>query len=104
MSLPENYAAAIASADEIPAANSLIESGLEYPDASPATQEALATFIKQIPKMDDAAFRFQGWRFQRAMMNSLTTRISQVLNDELDVDGALARIKEDVDLAMNAGN
>ena len=104
VSLPENYAPAIAAADEIPAANSLIESGLEYPDASPATQEALATFIKQIPKMDDAAYRFQGWRFQRAMMNSMTTRISQVLNDELDVDGALARIKEDVDLATQAAN
>ena len=54
--------------------------------------------------MDDAAYRFQGWRFQRAMMNSMTTRISQVLNDELDVDGALARIKEDVDLATQAAN
>jgi alpha-1,4-digalacturonate transport system substrate-binding protein len=52
--------------------------------------------------MGDAAWRFQGWRFQRAMMNALTTRISQVLNNELDVDGALERIEEDVNLAIEA--
>jgi alpha-1,4-digalacturonate transport system substrate-binding protein len=52
--------------------------------------------------MDPAAFRFQGWRYQRAMMNALTTRISQVLNSELTVDEALVRIEEDVNLAIQA--
>lgn len=99
---PENLSEIVVAAVEIPAANSLIESGLEYPSASENTQEALTTFIAQIPKMDDAAFRFQGWRYQRAMMNALTTRISQVLNEELTVDAALERVKQDVELAMQA--
>ena len=70
--------------------------------ASERTQQSLSTFIAQIPKMSPAAYRFQGWRYQRAMMNAMTTRISQVLNGELDVDTALARIKQDVELAINA--
>ncbi|WP_309082906.1 ABC transporter substrate-binding protein [Chelativorans sp.] len=99
---PENYKEIIAASVEIPAAASLIEGGVEYPSASERTQEALATFTNQIPKMAPAAYRFQGWRFQRAMMNALTTRISQVINDELTVDAALERIKQDVELAMGA--
>jgi alpha-1,4-digalacturonate transport system substrate-binding protein len=101
---PENYDSVVAASVEIPAASGSIERGINYEGASERTQEALKTFSAQIPKMADAAYRFQGWRYQRAMMNSLTTRISQVLNDELDVDAALQRIKEDVELAIDAGS
>ncbi|MFC3705104.1 ABC transporter substrate-binding protein [Devosia honganensis] len=87
---------------EIPSAASQIADGVDYPSASQRTSEALATFINQIPKMAPAAYRFQGWRYQRAMMNALTTRISQVLNNELTVDDALLRIEEDVNLAIQA--
>lgn len=87
---------------EIPSSASQIADGVDYPSASARTSEALATFSAQIPKMADAAYRFQGWRYQRAMMNSLTTRISQVLNNELTVDAALERIEEDVNLAIDA--
>jgi alpha-1,4-digalacturonate transport system substrate-binding protein len=102
LSMPENYEAVIAAAVEIPAAKGSIERGIDYPGASERTQEALTTFTNQIPKMADAAFNFQGWRFQRAMMNAETTRISQVLNGEMDVDTALERIKQDVELAIEA--
>jgi alpha-1,4-digalacturonate transport system substrate-binding protein len=100
---PENLDYYISREVEIPSAVSQIENGVEYPSASERTSEALATFIAQIPKMDDAAYRFQGWRYQRAMMNAMTTRISQVLNNELTVDEALVRIEEDVNLAIQAG-
>ena len=99
---PENTGEVLAAAVEIPASKTLIEGGIEYPDASERTQESLSTFIAQIPKMAPAAYRFQGWRYQRAMMNALTTRISQVLNGELDVDAALERIEQDVNLAIDA--
>lgn len=99
---PENLDYYISNEVEIPSAASQIANGVEYPSASQRTSEALATFINQIPKMADAAYRFQGWRYQRAMMNSLTTRISQVLNNELTVDAALQRIEEDVNLAIQA--
>lgn len=99
---PENYDAVVAASVEIPAAKGAIERGINYEGASERTQKALTSFSNQIPKMADAAYRFQGWRFQRAMMNALTTRISQVINDEMDVDTAMQRIKEDVELAMDA--
>jgi len=99
---PRNAAEIIAAAVEIPAAKSLIESGVTYPGASARTQQSLSTFMAQIPKMAPAAYRFQGWRYQRAMMNALTTRISQVLNGELHVDAALDRVKQDVELAIKA--
>lgn len=99
---PEVMGPMLAKAVQIPAAQSLIESGIQYEGITPATQEGLATFTAQIPKMAPAAFRFQGWRFQRAMMNALTTRISQAINSELTVDEALARIKEDVEIAIEA--
>ena len=102
LSQPENLTEVIAASVEIPASRSVGDAGVEYPGASERTQEALATFSAQVPKMADAAYRFQGWRYQRAMMNSLTTRISQVLNDELTVDEALARIETDVNLAIDA--
>ncbi|QPB23974.1 ABC transporter substrate-binding protein [Rhizobium sp. 007] len=98
----KNNAEIVSAAVEIPAAKSLIENGVTYPSASERTQQSLSTFIAQIPKMAPAAYRFQGWRYQRAMMNALTTRISQVLNSELEVDAALDRVKQDVELAIKA--
>ncbi|WP_316862467.1 ABC transporter substrate-binding protein [uncultured Cohaesibacter sp.] len=92
----------IASAVNIPTAKSMIDSGIEYPGVSAKVQEGLSTFIRQIPKMAPAAYNFQGWAFERAMMNALTTRISQVLNNEMDVDTALERIDQDVRLAIEA--
>lgn len=102
VSQSENYKEIITASVEIPAAASLIEGGIEYPEASERTQTALRTFTNQIPKMAPAAWRFQGWRYQRAMMNAMTTRISQVINDELTVDAALERIQQDVELAIKA--
>ncbi|AJY47815.1 sugar ABC transporter substrate-binding protein [Martelella endophytica] len=99
---PEEIAKIDLYAKEIPTAKTLIDEGLEYTDVSAETQEALSTFMAQIPKIPETAYRFQGWRYQRAMMNAMTTRISQVLNNEMDVDTALERIKQDVELAIQA--
>lgn len=84
----------------IPAASTLVRTGVDYPGASEPVREALSTFRKQIPKISRTAYDFQGWRYQRAAMNSMTTRISQVLNNELTVEKALSFIKKDVDLAI----
>lgn len=88
----------------IPAAATLVRTGVDYPTASEPVRNALASFRRQIPKIAQTAYDFQGWRYQRAAMNSMTTRISQVLNSELSVDKALAFMKKDVDLAIrNSG-
>lgn len=98
----ENLRTMISAAVNIPTAQTMVEEGIEYPGVSEKVQQGLSTFIAQIPKMSETAYRFQGWRFQRAMMNSLTTRISQVINNEMDIDTALQRVDQDVRLAINA--
>lgn len=93
---------AIARHPGIPMAATLVKSGVEYPYASERVRAALASFTRQVPAIPPAAYAFQGWRYQRAAMNSITTRLSQVLMRELDVDTAAAYIKKDVDLAIEA--
>jgi len=91
----------IARGANIPIAATLVKTGVTYPNASERVREALASYTRQVPtNIPPAAYAFQGWRFQRAAMNAMTTRISQVLNNELDVDTAAAFIKKDVDLAV----
>jgi alpha-1,4-digalacturonate transport system substrate-binding protein len=102
LSMPENYKKVVAISKDIPGLSSVIESGVDYVDASDRSKAGLASFTAQIPKIAPAGYRFQGWRFQRAMMNAMTTRIGQVLNDELTVDDALERIKADVNHAIDA--
>ncbi len=98
----DNMRDLVVNAVNVPAATTLVENGVQYDGISDRVQEGLTTFTNQIPKMPAAAYNFQGWRFQRAMMNALTTRISQVLTNELDVDTAVMRIEEDVKLAIEA--
>jgi alpha-1,4-digalacturonate transport system substrate-binding protein len=93
---------AIARHPGIPVASTLVETGVAYPGASERVRDALESFRRQVPHIPKAAYDFQGWRYQRAAMNALTTRISQVLTHELDVDGAAAYIKKDVELAIQA--
>jgi len=98
----DNMREALARHANIPAATSLVESGVEYPNDSERVREALAAFTRQMPNVPRQAYVFQGWRYQRAALNSLTTRISQILTHELDVDTALAFVKKDVELAIEA--
>jgi alpha-1,4-digalacturonate transport system substrate-binding protein len=98
----DNMRQSIALHPNVPVAATLVRTGVEYPGASERVREALASFTRQVPKIPKTAYAFQGWRYQRAAMNSITTRISQVLTHELDVDTAAAFFKKDVELAIQA--
>jgi alpha-1,4-digalacturonate transport system substrate-binding protein len=99
---PEVMGPMLAKAVQMPAAATLIESGIKYDGITTSQQAGLDNFIAQIPKVAPAAYRFQGWKYERAMMNAMATRISQAINNEITVDDALAKIKEDVEIAMKA--
>ena len=98
----DNMRLSLALHPNIPAAATLVRTGVEYPGATERVREALASFTRQVPKISPVAYAFQGWPYQRAAMNSMTTRISQVLTHELDVDTAAAFIRKDVELAIQA--
>jgi alpha-1,4-digalacturonate transport system substrate-binding protein len=98
----DNLREAIARRPAIPVATTLLATGVELPGASEAMKAAIASFTRQVPRIPKEAYAFQGWRFQRAALNSMTTRISQVLTNELTVDRAVAFMRKDVDLAIRA--
>jgi alpha-1,4-digalacturonate transport system substrate-binding protein len=98
----DNLREAIARRPAIPATTKLLATGVDLPGASEPMRAAIATFTRQVPKIPKEAYVFQGWRFQRAALNAMTTRISQVLTNELTVDRAVAFMKKDVDLAIQA--
>ncbi|HEY2628091.1 MAG TPA: ABC transporter substrate-binding protein [Usitatibacter sp.] len=98
----DNMRAALARHANIPEAATLVKSGVDYPNDSERVRTALAAFTRQMPNVPPQAYTFQGWRYQRAALNALTTRISQILTNELDIDTALAFVKKDVDLAIRA--
>lgn len=98
----DNMREAIGRGVQVPAGTTLVKTGVIYPRASERVREALASYARQVPGIPKEAYAFQGWRYQRAAMNAMTTRISQVLTNELDVDTAVAFIKKDVELAIEA--
>jgi alpha-1,4-digalacturonate transport system substrate-binding protein len=98
----DNMREAIGRGVQVPAGTTLVRTGVDYPRASEPVREALASYARQVPAIPKEAYAFQAWRYQRAAMNAMTTRISQVLTHELDVDTAAAFIKKDVDLAIEA--
>jgi len=92
----------LARTQSLPAKQSLIDKGVEYGDVSESTAGALQKFNEQLPKITEAAYRFQGYRFQRAMMNGIVQRIGQAINGELSLDQALERIREETETAITA--
>ena len=102
MAKAENVGRVLAATAELPANQSLVKSGVDYVNLTPAQSEALAVFNGSIPNIAPAAYRFQGYAFELPYMNAIATRISQVINGELTLDDALVKIKDDVNLAINS--
>jgi alpha-1,4-digalacturonate transport system substrate-binding protein len=84
----------------IPGHLGLAEAGLNYETDLPQTSAALAEFAAQVPKLDPIAYQFQGYTYNRAIMNAITDRLTQVLVGELTLDEAIQRMQEDVDNAI----
>ena len=84
----------------IPGHMGLAAQGLEYTSDLPQTSAALAAFASQVPKLSPIAYQFQGYTYNRAIMNAITDRLTQVLVGELTLDEAMVRMQEDVDAAI----
>ncbi|MCB0043835.1 MAG: carbohydrate ABC transporter substrate-binding protein [Caldilineaceae bacterium] len=84
----------------IPGHLGLAESGVEFVTDSPLTADALTVFAAEVPKLNEVAYELQGYRFNRAIFNATSDRLTQVLVGELTLDEAMTRIQEDVDKAI----
>ncbi len=85
----------------IPGHMGLAEQGVEYTADLPQTAAALAGFAGQVPKLSDVAYQFQGYTYNRSIMNAITDRLTQVLVGELTLDEAMQRMQDDVDAAIS---
>lgn len=86
----------------IPAHAGLSAAGVDFETDNELAAAALATFTAQVGQLDPVAYAFQGYRYNRSIINSTADRITQVIVGELTLDEAMVRIQEDVDQAIAA--
>lgn len=92
----------MAETKNIPAHKALQKKGIDYVNASPAEKAALSQFATSLLDFSPIAFEFQGYKNNRAIMNSTVTRLTQAIVGESSLQEALARIDADVKEAVAA--
>jgi alpha-1,4-digalacturonate transport system substrate-binding protein len=69
---------------------------LNYTNAQPAARAALTAFSSGVASLAPAAFQFQGYKFNRAMMLPTVTRVTQAIVGEMSTDEAVSKIAADM--------
>jgi alpha-1,4-digalacturonate transport system substrate-binding protein len=90
-----NYAEFTTKTENIPAHAGLAQKGVGY-TASPAVKAALGVFTSEVPRLSPAAYQFQGYKYNRAIMLPTVTRVTQAIVGEMSVDEALNKISIDM--------
>ena len=91
-----NYAEFTSKTENIPAHAGLAKKGVSYPTATPAARAALGAFSSGVASLSPAAYQFQGYRFNRAMMLPTVTRVTQAIVGEMSTDEAMTKIAADM--------
>lgn len=99
---PEVYAEFSAATLTLPANNAVAQMGVAFDTDSEAVANALATFSAEIPKLQDQAVQLNVHPFAFAYYRNSANRLTQYLIGELDLEGALAALQEDIDDAVAA--
>ena len=91
-----NYSDFARKTENIPAHAGLAKQGVAYPTASPAARAALGVFSSGVATLAPAAYKFQGYKYNRAMMLPTVSRVTQAIVGEMTVDEAIAKINTDM--------
>jgi len=94
------YAEFTARTNNIPAHAGLAKKGIDYTNADPASKAALSVFSAGVASLDPIAYRFQGYKFNRAIMLPTVTRVTQAIVGEMSTDEAVAKITSDMQDAV----
>lgn len=94
------YAEFAARTSNIPAHAGLAAKGIKYTNAQPAAAAALGVFSAGVPTLSPVAYRFQGYKYNRALMLPTVSRVTQAIVGELSVDEAVAKISADMQDAV----
>ncbi len=81
----------------IPAHLGLAEKGVDFQTDMPLAKDALSAFLGHIPKLDQAAYDYQGYPFNRLMFNATISRLGQAVVGEMTLDEAYDRIAQDIE-------
>jgi len=86
----------------IPGHLGLVEAGVDYETDVEAAANALNTFLAELPKLADQAYQLNFHPQNSAIFNGIRDRLGQVLNGELTLDEAIARMQQEADDAIAA--
>jgi len=96
----KNYAEYTAKARTIPAHKAVAAAGVSYEGSSELAAAALNGWGAQVGKLEPIAFKYQGYKNNRAMFNITVQRVTQAIVGELTVDEAMEKAKEDLAKAL----
>lgn len=96
MAQEANYAEFAGKTNNIPAHAGLAKKGVNYPGATPAARAALGVFSSGVANLSPVAYKFQGYKFNRAIMLPTVSRVTQAIVGEISADEALGKISTDM--------
>ena len=91
-----NYAEFAGKTNNIPAHAGLAKKGVKYPGATAQAQAALGVFGSGVANLAPAAYQFQGYKYNRAMMLPTVARVTQAIVGEMSADEAMVKIAADM--------
>ena len=100
MASEQAYAEFVGKTNNIPAHAGLAAKGVAYPSAQPAARAALGVFSSGVASLSPAAYEYQGYKFNRALMLPTVARVTQAIVGEMSVDEAIAKIRSDMEDAV----
>jgi ABC-type glycerol-3-phosphate transport system substrate-binding protein len=96
----ENYGAFSAGTLALPAHSGVAAAGVDFNTDNASVLGALAAFTAEVPKLQDQAVGLNVHPFAFAYYRNSANRIGQYLTGELNLDGAMARLQQDIDDAI----
>jgi alpha-1,4-digalacturonate transport system substrate-binding protein len=82
--------------NNIPAHAGLAKKGVNYKSADAGSKAALGVFSAGVAELSPLAYKFQGYKYNRAIMLPTVTRVTQAIVGEIGTDDAVAKISADM--------
>jgi alpha-1,4-digalacturonate transport system substrate-binding protein len=92
----DNYKEFTAKTNNIPAHAGLASKGVDYSSAKPQAKAALGVFSNGVASLAPAAYQFQGYKYNRAIMLPTVSRVTQAIVGEMSTADAVAKISSDM--------
>jgi alpha-1,4-digalacturonate transport system substrate-binding protein len=92
----EVYKQLVSATLNIPAHKEIREAGLEFEGVSDTAAVAMSRWMEEYDRTSPVAIRFQGYPKNRAVLDVMVRRVTQVVVGEMTVEQAMERIERDL--------